>query len=94
MGKRKLLSGMMIGAIVGGAVALLNKDARKYAQAKVISAKEKTSYVFKHPAEAVRASRMKIDYLNDHLINSFENAVNALEQVEQTLDRLVQKKDV
>ncbi|HLR70425.1 MAG TPA: YtxH domain-containing protein [Pseudogracilibacillus sp.] len=93
MGKRKLLSGMMIGAIIGGAVALLNEDARKYAQTKVTSVKGKTSYLIKHPAEAVRTSRMKIDHLNDHLVNSFENTVNALEQVEQTLDRLVQKKD-
>lgn len=93
MGKRKLLSGVIIGAIVGGVTALFNKEARDYAKGKIVSAKEQTTYFIKHPSNAVRNARVTLDQLNETFTSGAENTINALEQVEQTLEKVVKKKD-
>lgn len=91
LGKRKLIAGMVVGAIVGGLTALLNKEARSYARKKMSTAKGKTYDIVKNPSEAVRSARKRIDALNYKVVNHAEQAINALEQVEETLDKFIKK---
>lgn len=91
MGKNKLCRGIMIGAIVGGIVALFDKDARDYAKGKMTDTSTKTKYFLNHPSEAIHNVRMTVDQLNRDLAKGVESTVNALEQVETTLDKVVKK---
>lgn len=91
VGKRTLVKGIIFGAIAGGLTALLDKDARDYARLKVSTARSKSFYYIKNPSEAVRNIRVSVDRWNDTMTSSVKNTVNALEQVEETLDKVTSK---
>ncbi|WP_067728698.1 YtxH domain-containing protein [Oceanobacillus damuensis] len=94
MGKRKLLLGITVGAAVGGVTALFDRDTREYAKEKLVSARTSSSYFMNHPSEAIHNLRDTFDQLNQTFANGAENAINALEQVETTLDKVTNKKEV
>lgn len=91
MGKRRLISGVVLGATVGGALALLDKDTREYAKTKLEASKVGCSYYLKHPAEAIENIRETVDKWNQNVTTGAENAINALEQVEETIDKFTNK---
>ncbi|MGP4108187.1 YtxH domain-containing protein [Virgibacillus sp. L01] len=91
MGKRNVLFGVLMGAIVGGLVSLFNNDARNYTKLKMNYAKNRSGYYMKHPSEAVRSARDSFDKFNKEFSSGAENAINALEQVENTLDKFANK---
>lgn len=93
MGKRKLITGMLIGAIVGGLATLFNRETRAYTKGKMVTYKEKTSQFMQQPSEAVRDTRLAFNQLNERFIHNAENVMNALEQVENTLEKVTGKKD-
>ncbi|WP_163971007.1 YtxH domain-containing protein [Oceanobacillus halotolerans] len=87
MGKRKLMVGVVLGAILGGIVALFDREARQYSKHQLTVLKDKTTNSVKHPSETVHNLKVSFDKLNKSFTNNAENAINALEQVEQTLDK-------
>lgn len=91
MGKRNLCMGMLLGAIVGGLATLLNGETRAYTKGKMASCKIKTDHFVKHPSEAVRNTRVAFDQLNARFTDNAANVINALEQVESTLDKVSRK---
>lgn len=91
LGKKKLYRGVIFGAIVGGIIALFDKDARDYAADKVKEASGKAKYYLSNPSEAIHDVRVSVDKLNQDLVKGVENTVNALEQVEDTLNKLTKK---
>jgi gas vesicle protein len=88
MGKRNLLAGILLGAVVGGITTLFNRETRAYTKEKLASCKVKTGEMMKHPSEAVRNARMAFNELNERLSHNAENVINALEQVENTLGKV------
>ncbi|MBR7795231.1 MAG: YtxH domain-containing protein [Bacillota bacterium] len=93
MGKRKLFLGVMIGATVGGLVTLFDKDTRSYSKEKLSTAKSGTSYLMKHPSEAVHSIRTAFDTFNRNFTTGAEKTIDALEQVEATLDKVANKNE-
>ncbi|BAC12830.1 YtxH domain-containing protein [Oceanobacillus iheyensis] len=93
MGKRKILLGMVVGAVAGGATALIDKESRDYAKKKLVLAKATSSYYTSHPSEAINGIKQTVDKLNNAVASGSSNAINALEQVEQTLDKVTNKID-
>lgn len=93
MGKRNLFAGVLIGAIVGGLATLFNKETRAYTKGKFVTYKEKTNQFVKHPSEAIRDTRTAFSQLNERFSYNAENVMNALEQVENTLEKVTGKKD-
>lgn len=91
MGRKKLCRGIIIGAIVGGIVALFDKDARDYAKQTAQDTSSKTKYFLKNPSEAIHNVRVTVDQLNQDFVKGVENTVNALEQVENTIDKFTKK---
>ena len=91
VGRNKLFRGIIIGAVVGGIVALFDKDARGYAKSKAADTSTTTKYYLKNPSEAIHNVRMTVDRLNRDLTKGVESTVNALEQVEDTLEKLTKK---
>lgn len=89
MGKQKLCLGLIIGSIAGGLLSLLDRDARSYAKAKISG----SSYYVKRPSEAVKGAKNAFDRFNTQFTTSADNAINALEQVENTIDQFTKNED-
>lgn len=87
MGKARLITGVAVGATVGAIVALLDKDTREYAKTQLNSAKSCSSHYIKNPSEAVQTFRTTVDRWNETLTSGADNAINALEQVEETINK-------
>ena len=92
MGKRKLMTGIIVGASIGGLISLMNEDARKYAKEKANEAVDNVQQCIKNPAETVKQVREKVETLNEAISTNASSAVNALEQVENSLNKLLPPK--
>ncbi|HEX6593017.1 MAG TPA: YtxH domain-containing protein [Bacillota bacterium] len=86
MGKRKLFTGIIVGAVVGGLTSLVDREVREYTKNKCSAIKATSGYYIKHPSEAIRNARVTFDQFNQTVSTGVENTINALEQVEEALD--------
>ncbi|WP_100012460.1 hypothetical protein [Lentibacillus sediminis] len=93
MGKRKLLLGMTAGAAVGGILMLLDRETRMYTKTKWNDTKSGSAYVVKNPSEVVRKAILALGKLNENFPSGAANVINALEQVENQLDRFTSKNE-
>jgi gas vesicle protein len=93
MGKRNLLIGVITGAVVGGAVSLFNRETRDYVKTKCDEAKTSSSYYVKNPSEAIQKAKVKVDSFNRTFSSGADNALNALEQVGDTLEQFTKPSD-
>ncbi|HEY4602420.1 MAG TPA: YtxH domain-containing protein [Cerasibacillus sp.] len=91
MGKRKFWTGVIGGAIVGGIVALFDKEARSYAKQKCADMKATSSHVIKNPSSSIRQLQSTFEQMSEKLNNQAENAINAIEQVEDTIVKVTGK---
>ncbi|SHG76805.1 YtxH domain-containing protein [Ornithinibacillus halophilus] len=91
MGRRRLYTSMAVGALLGGVYALFDKDTRNYTKEQLGNLKEKTSYIAQHPTETVHNVRETFNKFNSTFNYQAENAINALEQIETTLDKVTKK---
>lgn len=92
MGRRKFCTGVIVGAVIGGLVSLMNKDTRLYAKSKVKATADQTKYYLKNPSEAVRTVRVSFNEFNQNFSTGAKSTINALEQIEETLDKVTKKK--
>lgn len=91
MAKRKLINRIIIGAVVGGATALMNKDVRKYTKGKLSKAKDQTSLMIKNPSQIIKNTRTKLMNLSDTISEHTTNTIETLDQIEETLDQFIKK---
>lgn len=91
MGRRVLCTGIIVGAVVGGLVALTNKEARDYAKVKLTLMRAETRYCMNNPTESVRNLRQSFEQFSQRFSSGAGSAVNALEQMEHTLDKIVKR---
>lgn len=88
MGKSRLLTGIAIGAVVGGLVSLLNGKTRRYVKGQYLVTKSQVNYYAKHPSLAVRHAQNYVNQFQAEFTKGADQAINALEQVEQTIGKL------
>lgn len=93
MGKRRLLRGIISGAIVGGLISLFNDDARRYAKDKMCATRDMTSYIVKNPTQSIQAMKRSIETMSSRVSVESKNAINALEQIEETLGKVTKRID-
>lgn len=91
MGQRKLIVGAVAGALLGVLAMQFDKDTRAYTKDCLGKLKENSNELISNPSEAVRNLRGTFDKINQSISAGTDNAINALEQVETTLDRFVNK---
>lgn len=91
MGKRKLCTSMLVGAVIGGLIALRHPEVRRYTKRKLSDAKAKTGDLIKNPSEAVYHTRVAFDQFSHQFTSGAESAINALEQIEETLEKVSKK---
>lgn len=92
MGKQKLFIGVIAGAIAGGLVSLFNRDTRGYTKQKMSDVKNRSGYYMKNPSEAVQKARTNFDSFNQKFNSGAESALKTLDQVENSLDKYVNKR--
>ncbi|WP_405099783.1 YtxH domain-containing protein [Oceanobacillus sp. FSL H7-0719] len=92
MGKRKLIIGTIAGALLGAIAMQFDKDTREYTKDGLNKLKENSADILSNPTETVQSIRTAFDKLNANLETGTENTLNALEQVETTLNKLSNKK--
>ena len=93
MGKRKLLTGMIVGASVGGLLSLLNKDVRSYAKDKTNQVYDQIETCVDNPTQVVKQIKAKLIVLNETIASNSDSAINALNQVENSLQKMLPKKN-
>ena len=82
MGKRTLCTGVIVGAVIGGLVALTNQEARDYARVKLSLMKTEAKYCLSNPSQSVRHFKESFNQFNEKISSGADRAVNALEQIE------------
>lgn len=91
MGKQKLWTGVLLGAVAGGLVSLFNKETRYYTKKQLQQAKNIAGFVVQNPADFGRMAKDATNHLNEKFNTNADNAINALEQAEETWDKLRKK---
>lgn len=91
MGKKRLYSSMVIGAVVGGALSLFNKDTRDYVKDKSNEAKDQVNYYTQHPNEAIRKLKYTITDVTTTIEENKTGALNTLDQVDNTINKFLKK---
>jgi len=91
MGKRTLLTGMIVGASIGGLISLFNKDARRYAKDSLSQSYEKLTHYAKNPTTTVSQMKKSVISLNKMIASNTKSAVNTLELVEDSLNKVLKK---
>lgn len=92
MGKRILCTGIIVGAVVGGLISLKNEEARDYAKVKLVLMRAEAKYCLENPSQSVRNFRQSFEQFSQKFTDGADSAANALEQVENTLDKVVTRK--
>lgn len=91
MGKRKLIIGAVAGALLGALAMQFDKDTRQYTKSSMIKLKNNTSSIVSNPTETLQNLRTTFDKINNGFAVGAENTINALDQVENTINKLVNK---
>ena len=91
MGRRVFWTGVIAGAVIGGLTSLLNREAREYAKDVAQSTGETCMYVINHPDEAIRNVKNAAIFIEEKISENKSGAINALEQVENTLVKVSRK---
>ena len=91
MGKKTLLSSIVIGAVVGGAVSLFNKETRQYVSELTERSADQASYYVKNPNEAIGTLKGTIRDVTETIDSNMDGAINTLDQVGSTLGKVLKK---
>lgn len=91
MGKRRLLTGVISGAMIGGLVSLFNHDTRGYVKGKLCATREATARLINDPTETVQSVKQCVEKVSSRVSIEASNAMNALEQVENTLEKVTKR---
>lgn len=89
MGKRKLITGIIVGASVGGLVTLFNQEARDYAKDGLCDLKDKATDYIENPSTAITQVKDIVHQITNLVGDNADGAINAIEQVENTVNKFI-----
>jgi gas vesicle protein len=88
MGQSKLWNGILLGAVIGGVVALVDKDTRALVVEKTRSSGEKCQGYVKHPSEAIHSLRVSYESFSSQLNKGVEDLLELLQKAESMLNKV------
>lgn len=80
--KNQLWKGMLVGAVAGGLLSLLDKDTREIVKENLQSAAKKTAYIVRNPGEITRKIK-----------DSAERLMETVDQVSEDISFITEKVD-
>ncbi|MDC3418170.1 hypothetical protein [Aquibacillus salsiterrae] len=93
MKNKKVVKSMLIGAVVGGIVAMIDRQTRTELIDNVKASYSGTKYYIEHPSTAVRRFRQGYDDFANYLSVGVNSTIKMLTQIEETLDALEKKNE-
>ncbi|GGD04670.1 hypothetical protein GCM10007216_39110 [Thalassobacillus devorans] len=88
MNEHKFWKGVMIGAVIGGAVTLLDKETREYVFSSTKRAGVSVKSYTSNPSEAIRELRLKYNQLTNRVADGAKDILEVLNKVEELLDKV------
>ncbi|WLV25414.1 YtxH domain-containing protein [Aciduricibacillus chroicocephali] len=85
MANRKLMTRMLIGAVVGGLTALSDSSVRAYAKDKLNQVKLGATICMREPSASIGLARQAFRDFADNVDKQAGNVMNAVEQIEGTV---------
>lgn len=89
MGKRRLCAGLMLGAAVGALITLLNDETRDYVKHSAGKVYDNANYYLNNPSVGVSKVKHSVVSLNEAISNNTDSAMNALNQIENSLNKFL-----
>lgn len=91
MGKKTFWTGIVLGAVIGGTMSLLNKNARNYAKNTGLTTIENLTFYYKNPSIGIKEVKDSIKSINESVTDSSDNVVNLLTRAETTIDKVTKR---
>lgn len=88
-GRRTFWSSIAAGAVIGGLLSLLNKDARDYSKKMIQQTGEAVKYYTTNPDETVEKVKNAVESVTKLVTENTDSALNAIEQVENTVNKFI-----
>ncbi|MFC4388869.1 hypothetical protein ACFOZ1_13790 [Gracilibacillus marinus] len=88
MGKKLLIRGMVIGALAGGALSLLDKDTRNYVNIKCKQTQVNVKYYAKHPSQFVQMIQSNYEKCSEQLTTGLAQTTEVLKQLENVTGKV------
>ncbi|MFQ3543965.1 YtxH domain-containing protein [Halobacillus rhizosphaerae] len=85
MSQHKLWKGVLLGALVGGAAMLFDRDTRSYVGEKSRSAGRTCKGFAKHPSEAVHSLRVNYESMAKRLNDGADSVLDLLNKLEDIM---------
>lgn len=88
MGKRNLLTGVLLGAIAGGVVSLISKATRNYVTEQISLGKAQMGYIVQNPTQSIQKIQTTLIETAESAAKSLDGTLNAVDQVESTINEI------
>lgn len=88
MGKNKLITGMVVGAIIGGAVSLINQETRNYVKQELSLMSGQMGNIVQNPSHSIRHIQNTLIETAENAASSLDGALNAVGQIENTINEI------
>jgi len=88
-GRKTFWTSIILGALAGGLLSLTNKNARQYGKHLAQSTNEKVKSYVQDPEQSIQRLKDSVHFANDFVNKNTSGAMNALEQVENTIRRFI-----
>ncbi|WP_112179922.1 MULTISPECIES: hypothetical protein [Paraliobacillus] len=91
MAKGLMYKGMLLGAIVGGSITLLDRTTRKEVITGLKKTKNKTFYYLNHPSVYMGNLRMQCESATNTLLDGMNTTIKLINKVQETLEETENK---
>jgi|GEM_PF-1885333 len=88
MGQQKLWKGVWIGALIGGALVLIDKDTRQYVSVRSREAGTKYKGYVTNPSDAIHTVRVNYEQFSKRVSKGLEDLIEILNKAEDILNRV------
>lgn len=89
MGKRKLWTGIIIGASIGGIASLFCKDTRNYVKESSEKVSDCAAGFVNNPVDGIQKVKQSVATVQQLVSTNADSAVQAIDQVENTLQKFL-----
>ncbi|WP_182201471.1 hypothetical protein [Paraliobacillus salinarum] len=94
MKKNLLAKGMIVGAVVGGALTLLDRDTRMSVKGKLKNVNQKTTFFMTHPSDFVSEVRNQYETVSRTMLDGFDTAIALISKFEKTVEQIEEKRNI
>ncbi|GGM30164.1 hypothetical protein GCM10011351_15380 [Paraliobacillus quinghaiensis] len=94
MGKGLMYKGIFLGAVIGGALTLLDHDTRRGAKLLVNKTKVKANFYKNHPAIFAADLRNQYEHLSASLLSGMNSTIQMLASIEGLIEQVEDKRRI